>query len=44
MIFLVFGLKLDLNMTLNETYFSKNLQIRDIWPQNRQKIAQTEFF
>ena len=24
--------------------FQKNLQFRDIWPRNRQKIAQTEFF
>ena len=36
--FLVFGLKLVLNMTLNlnGTYFP------DIWPRNRQKIAQIE--
>ena len=45
-IFLVFGLKLVLNMTftLNETYFQKNLQFEDIWPRNRQKIAQIEVF
>ena len=38
--FLVFGLKLVLNMTLNlnGTYFP------DIWPRNRQKIAQIEVF
>ena len=24
--------------------FQKNLQFRDIWPQNRQKIAQIEIF
>ena len=47
MIFLVFGLKLVLNITfnLNETpIFQKNLQFREIWPQNRQKIAQIEAF
>ena len=45
-IFLVFGLKLLLNMTFNlkETYFQKNLQFGDIWPRNRQKIAQIEVF
>ena len=39
-------LKLVLNMTfnLNETYFQKNLQFGDIWPRNRQKIAQIEVF
>ena len=38
--FLVFGLTLVLNMTLNlnGTYFP------DIWPRNRQKIAQIEVF
>ena len=38
--FLVFGLKLVLNMTLNlnGTYFP------DIWTRNRQKIAQIEVF
>ena len=45
-IFLVFGLKLVLNMTfnLNEPIFQKNLQFGDIWPRNRQKIAQIEVF
>ena len=45
-IFLIFGLKLVLNMTfnLNETFFQKKLQFRDIWPRNRQKIAQIEVF
>ena len=45
-IFLVFGLKLVLNMTfnLNETYFSQNLQFRDIWPQNCKKNAEIEVF
>ena len=44
--FLVFGLKLVLNVTfnLNENVFQKNLQFRDIWPQNRKKIAQIEVF
>ena len=44
--FLVFGLKLVLKMTFNsyETYFQKNLQFGDIWPRNRQKIAQIEAF
>ena len=45
-IFLVFGLKLVLNMTfnLNQTYFSEKMEFGDIWPRNRQKIAQTEVF
>ena len=45
--FFVFGLKLVLNMlfNLNEIYFfQKNLQFGDIWPRNRQKIAQIEVF
>ena len=46
-IFLVFGLKLVLNMifNLNETYFSEKLanwQFGDISPRNRQKIVQFE--
>ena len=45
-IFLVFGLKLVLNMTfsLNEIYFSEKLQFGDIWSRNCQKIAQIEVF
>ena len=45
--FLVFGMKLALNMAfnLNETYFSKNLLFEVIWPRNCQKrIAQIEGF
>ena len=46
-IFLVFGLKLALNMTfsLNETcFFRKKMQFWDVWPWNHQKITQTEIF
>ena len=44
--FLVFGLKVVLNMTsnLNEIWFSENFQFWDIWPQNCQKFAQIEVF
>ena len=27
-----------------KSIFQKNLQFRDIWPENRQKIAQTDVF
>ena len=39
--FLVFGLKLVLNMTfnLNETWFSENFLFGDIWPRNRQNFV-----
>ena len=45
-IFLVFSLKLVLNMTSiwMKPIFQKNLQFGDIWPWNRQKFAQTEVF
>ena len=45
-IFLVFGLKLVLNMTtsLDETFSQKNLQFGDIWFRSRQNIAQIEVF
>ena len=44
-IFLVFGLKLVLNITFNlsENYFSEKFDW-DIWPRNLQKIAQIEVF
>ena len=46
LIFLVFGLKLVLNMTynLNEIIFPKKLQFGDIWPRNCPKIAQIQVF
>ena len=45
-IFLVFSLKLVLNMTSiwMKPIFQKNLQFGDIWPRNRQKFAQIEVF
>ena len=45
-VFLVFDLKLVLNMTfnLNENCFSEKFPIWVIWPRNRQKIAQNEAF
>ena len=33
-----------MTFNLSETYFSEKIAIRDIWPRNRQKIAQTEVF
>ena len=33
-----------MTFNLNEPIFQKNLQFGDIWPRNRQKIAQTEVF
>ena len=34
-----------MTFNLNETYFQKNLQFRDIWPQNsKKKNAQIEAF
>ena len=33
-----------MTFNLNENFFQKNLQFRDIWPQNRQKNAQIEAF
>ena len=33
-----------MTFNLSETFFSEKLQFRDIWPRNRQKIAQTEVF